>query len=173
MNPVKIIDKLKETRNKEERLILKFMSKSEYDIMDTVNEFDFWLEAGVSKLYDEHKRCIHRNDLRCDHVKYNFKLHGVTVVAALTKALMDSSKDTVITHEIKNLNGDKTILFKLSDSLCNEESLNFLFYKSKHFDRINIDNVLEELKTNRKFSVDYDEYERIIKTKAKKIINKK
>ncbi len=151
---ISISNKIRKTRNKESKLILEFMEKSDYDIMDTVEDFDEFIKHNIQVNYE----------------KNNSKFKSTDVIYALSETLLNLSKDVVVSHRIKNLNEDKDIQFKLNNRLCSAGVLEFLFQDSKFFDRIDVEEVLNGLKTNKEFYTNYEEYNNTLKTKAKKLL---
>jgi hypothetical protein len=164
-----IVEKLQKNQGKLDKFILECMDKSDSDITTYVDTMDEHLKFGVKNNDEEHLECIKRNKTSCKHERNNFMLSSETVAIALRNALMQLDKDIVMTHEIKNLSGNKSYLFKLRDMLGNKECLRVLFDKSKYKSRINIEREINELEKNPTFVESYDNFRNSTKCRVKKI----
>lgn len=167
MTPIGL--KLKKTRDKIDRFILECMDKSSSDITNYVNTMDEQLKFGVAIDDEDHLDCVKRNKTNCKHERENFMLSSETVAIALRNALMQLDKDIVMTHEIRNLSGNKSYLFKLRDMLGNKDCLKVLFDRSKYKDRINIEREINELEKNPTFVESYNNFRNSVKCRVKKI----
>lgn len=165
-----IVEKLQKTQDKVDKFILGCMGKSEVDINTYINEMDEQLKFGIDIDNEEHLDCIERNKTNCKHIRENFMLSSDTVAIALRNALMQLDRDIVMTHEIKNLSGNKSYLFKIFDMLGDKECLKVLFDKSKYKDRINIEREIKELEKNPTFVESYKNFYKSARCRVKKLI---
>lgn len=166
-----IVEKLRNTQNKVDKFVIDCMNKSDADITTYIDEMDEQLKFGVAIDDEDHLDCVKRNKTNCKHERENFMLSSETVAIALRNALMQLDKDIVMTHEIRNLSGNKSYLFKVFDMLGNKDCLKVLFDKSKYKDRINIEREINELEKNPTFVESYNNFRNSVKCRVKKIKN--
>lgn len=165
-----IVEKLQKTQDKVDKFILGCMSKSEVDINTYIDAMDEQLKFGVINNDEDHLECIKQNKTNCKHERDNFMLSSETVAIALRNALMQLDKDIILTHEIRNLSGNKAYLFKLFDMLGDKECLRVLFDKSKYKDRINVEREIRQLEKNPTFVESYSNFYKSARCRVKKLI---